>query len=568
MRTVLAFLLLCIPALADVVFLKSGQRLEGILTEKGDAYELKTDLETMTIPKSDVEKVVKSFDAIKAEGDAMHKQARGLYEEALTLGDGKEANAKLREGIKILKAIVAMYYDARETYTDDKYHSMDKDIVRHLQEARIYKDKMTADIDVPPSTPPPVAKKDEPPAPPPPPSAAPPTPPSPPPGAEPPKTPPPSPDKPDPRKLESERKWAEALAAYKAIADTDPRAQCRIGVFYLEGKGVKPDYREAASWFEKAASKGCALGWFYLGTMHFTGRGFPKNPQHADENCEKAYRAIKPEDPECLSALGWMQVEGMGTEQKRPEGIDRYKKAAGEGYVPAMIRLGDLYVAEKNRKEAMAWYQQGADKGDPEAQTNLGEMNDLFDKGYNPRGGTSPVYAKAADWYKKAAEQGYARAQYRLGDLYRFARGMPKDMAQSMKLFTQAHQTAFEETLAAVCNGLGWFHLLGQGVPKNPSEAIRYFKIAADMGDALGQSNLGSAYFTDNRNPREAIRWWVLAAKQGQKDAMNNLGTAFATGRGVAKDILEARKWYLMAAQQGSKEAAKNLEILRKQQRR
>jgi TPR repeat protein len=556
MRTILALLLLCVPAAADVVFLKNGQRLEGTLTEKGDNYELKTDLETITIPKADVDRIVKSFEAIKAEGEEMHKKARALYEDAIKLPEGKEANAKLREGIKILKAIVAMYYAARETYTDDKYHSMDKDIVRYLQEARIYKDKMTADIDSPPPTPPPppVAKKDEPP---------PPTPPPPTPGMPPP-PPPPAPDKPDPKKLESECKWAEALAAYKAVADLDPRAQCRIGWMYLEGKGVKQNTREAATWFEKAASSGCALGSFYLGTMHFAGRGFPKSPQNADEQCEKAYRELKPDDPEMLTAMGWMQVEGMGTDQKKSEGIEKLKAAAGKGFVPAMNLLGNIYVADKNRKEAQTWYKQGADKGDLDAMTNLGETYDLFDKLYNPRGGTSPEYAKAMDLYKKAAEQNFARAQFRLADLYRFARGTKADLAQSLKLFMSANENAFEGTLAAVVNGIGWFHLLGQGVPKNVGEAIRWFRTAADMGDALGQSNLGSAFFTDNRNPPEAVRWWILAAKQGQKDAMNNLGTAYALGRGVAKDVAEAKKWYLMAAQAGSKEAVKSLEILRK----
>jgi TPR repeat protein len=570
MRTAWLWAALALPAAADVVFLKNGQRLEGTLQEKGDSYELKTDLETLTIPKADVEKVVQSFEAFKAEGEARHKKGRALYDEAIKLGDGKEASEKLREGIKILKSVVALYYEARETYVDDKYASMDKDIVRLIQEIRLYKDKITVEIEAAPVE----AKNPPPPPPPPPPPDE---------KKDPPAPNPSAPSLADRAKsgdvdaqlglaaqLETERKWSEALQWLKTAAEKNARAQCRVGLFYLEGRGVKQDYREAARWFDKAAAAGCALGWFYIGTMHHAGRGFARSPQTADEWCEKASKQLKPEDPETTAALGWMTIEGMGAAQNRAKGLDLLKEAAGKGDLRAMTELGDRALEDKNRKEALDWYQKAADKGWPDAQTNAGEMNDQVDKAYlstrvyNRRGGT-PNYSKAAEWYRKAADQGYARAQFRLADLNRFGRGVGKDMGQALRLFTSAYENATEDLFAAACNGVGWFHLLGEGVSKNPGEAARWFKMAAESGDALGQSNLGSAYF--ERNPGEAVKWWVLAAKQGHKDAMNNLGFAYAVGKGVAKNVNEARRWLIMAIQAGSQEAKKSLQILNKQRR-
>jgi hypothetical protein len=107
MRTVLALLLFRIPAADDIVFLKNGRRVEGTMTEKGDSCELKNDFVTMTPDKADVDRFVTTFEAIKAEGESMHSKARGLYEEAVKLPEGKAADAKLREWIKILKEIVA-----------------------------------------------------------------------------------------------------------------------------------------------------------------------------------------------------------------------------------------------------------------------------------------------------------------------------------------------------------------------------------------------------------------------------------------------------------------------------
>ncbi|MCB2080755.1 MAG: caspase family protein [Novosphingobium sp.] len=72
-----------------------------------------------------------------------------------------------------------------------------------------------------------------------------------------------------------------------------------------------------------------------------------------------------------------------------------------------------------------------ANAGDPEAQTNLGE---IFEKG---KGG--PVQPEvAAQWYRKAADAGYSRAQVNLGSLYERGLGVPKNQAQAMEWYRRA----------------------------------------------------------------------------------------------------------------------------------
>ncbi|GIX46722.1 MAG: hypothetical protein KatS3mg131_0933 [Candidatus Tectimicrobiota bacterium] len=72
-----------------------------------------------------------------------------------------------------------------------------------------------------------------------------------------------------------------------------------------------------------------------------------------------------------------------------------------------------------------------AKQGDPEAQTNVGE---IYEKGL----GVPPDYAQAAAWYRKAAEQGFARAQINLGHLYEKGLGVPKDPVQALHWYRQA----------------------------------------------------------------------------------------------------------------------------------
>jgi TPR repeat protein len=42
----------------------------------------------------------------------------------------------------------------------------------------------------------------------------------------------------------------------------------------------------------------------------------------------------------------------------------------------------------------------------------------------------------------------------------------------------------------------------------------------------------------------EAVRWYRLAADQGDADAQQNLGRHYVYGTGVARDNAEALRWY------------------------
>ena len=49
----------------------------------------------------------------------------------------------------------------------------------------------------------------------------------------------------------------------------------------------------------------------------------------------------------------------------------------------------------------------------------------------------------------------------------------------------------------------------------------------------------------------EAVKWYRKAAEQGNAGAQTNLGVAYHNGAGVPKDDAEAMKWYRKAAEQG-----------------
>ena len=62
----------------------------------------------------------------------------------------------------------------------------------------------------------------------------------------------------------------------------------------------------------------------------------------------------------------------------------------------------------------------------------------------------------------------------------------------------------------------------------------------------------------------EAVKWYRKAAEQGQVEAQFALGACYCNGQGVNIDITEGIKWYRLAADQGYKPARNQLNELSK----
>jgi uncharacterized protein len=94
---------------------------------------------------------------------------------------------------------------------------------------------------------------------------------------------------------------------------------------------------------------------------------------------------------------------------------------------------GGEYVAfdRADLKSALVVWQQAAESGDAEAQTNVAEI-------YERGSGGAPNYEAAVLWYRKAADQKYARALFNLGTLYEQGLGVEQDKLKALNLYRQA----------------------------------------------------------------------------------------------------------------------------------
>jgi len=119
---------------------------------------------------------------------------------------------------------------------------------------------------------------------------------------------------------------------------------------------------------------------------------------------------------------------------------------------------------------------------------------------------------------------------------------------------------------------IGYMHFLGRGFKKNRQEADRVIRAAlpaiqkfANDGRTWAQSDLGSLHedgLVLPRNYTEAVYWYRSAAEKGYPGAQTNLGIMYALGRGVNSNRRTAIEWFQRAAKQGDIVAKRNLEAM------
>lgn len=90
---------------------------------------------------------------------------------------------------------------------------------------------------------------------------------------------------------------------------------------------------------------------------------------------------------------------------------------------------------------------------------------------------------------------------------------------------------------------------------KDPYQQVLDLQKQARAGDAGAQYLLGFMYAEGQgveKNPQEALRWYTKAANQGHVDAQLTVAMIYAEGQGVEKNQQKAVQWYTRAAEQGN----------------
>ena len=356
------------------------------------------------------------------------------------------------------------------------------------------------------------------------------------------------------------------------------KAQYSLGMMYEKGKGVNKDSDRAKKWFQYAADQGLAKAQKKLNSNQ------EGNPKTLDQN------SIKLNTKNLENGLNALNKKNYATAHKL------FLELAEQGNVDAQYNLGLMYGkgkgVKKDYREAIKWWVLAANQGNGKAQTNLGWM-------YEIGIGVQKDAHKAAHWYQIASNQGIAKAQDKLNLLLNKTNknsqentaSSSKDIsnlntgsvssgkntldaagyipdafnkigedtndldrlhtainALDNKKFSTAHKLFLDlanKGIAEAQINLGMMFELGQGVPQNYDEAIRRYRIAANMGLVEAQEKLDS-----------------LLNKMAKAQVNLGLGMRFENGQGVPQDFDEAIRRYRIAANLGLVEAQEKLDAL------
>ncbi|EGB07290.1 hypothetical protein AURANDRAFT_64980 [Aureococcus anophagefferens] len=209
-----------------------------------------------------------------------------------------------------------------------------------------------------------------------------------------------------------------------------------------------------------------------------------------------------------------------------------------------MNGLGLLYNngsgVKLDKKKAERLFRMAADRGDADAQCNLGAFfhsEERVEEGFR--------------YFALAADQGYTYAESNLG-LCRL--GVVKSDKKAAKIWMRAVELGDVDAMVE----LGELYYAGLGVKLDKKKAERLYRAAADRGDALAQSNIG-AFLHSEKKLEEAFRYYALAANQGYTSAEHNLGVYCSYGAGTEVDLGKARYWFERAAAKGFQPAIESI---------
>ncbi|MDE1569790.1 tetratricopeptide repeat protein [Aquabacter sediminis] len=154
---------------------------------------------------------------------------------------------------------------------------------------------------------------------------------------------------------------------------------------------------------------------------------------------------------------------------------------------------------------------------------------------------------------RTAAEAGDADAAYEVGLRYAEGKGVAANQQSAVRWLTFA--TAKGSVPAAYR-----LALIQENSLRNLQEAKRLYEWAAVKGNVAAMHALGvlaSGGTEGKADWSEAVTWFRKAAELGYRDSQHNLGVIYARGFAGQTDLPEAYKWFTVAAGQGDTDSAR-----------
>lgn len=225
----------------------------------------------------------------------------------------------------------------------------------------------------------------------------------------------------------------KAFVWFKKAADqNDLSAQMFVAASYLYGFGTKKNPGLARRYYIEAAKKDNPIAQYTL-AEHFLESRSSSNHRLAVIWLKKA--ANEGNSFKAQTLLGELYANGRYVSRDLSVAKDYLDKAVSQGFVPAMVVLGDIALKEKKPEEAESWYQKAANQKNANAQFKLAQLYlDKKSSLYNEK--------KGFLWMLNAALSGLLEAQKEVAALYKKGIGTDVNEPLSEQWLKKAENTA------------------------------------------------------------------------------------------------------------------------------
>jgi uncharacterized protein len=358
---------------------------------------------------------------------------------------------------------------------------------------------------------------------------------------------------------------------YNRATKLDAEAQFHLGEYFWEfyryRTGLKEDGNKAIRLFELAAAQGSTEALTKLGYCYKKGEGVPQNEK---KGLKLHRQAAEAGDAEAQIALASAYRDGKRGLRKNPEkAVKWFKKAAEQENFDsqyARYELGECYRTgngvQQDTLEATKWYLKAAGQGHglsnyvllgyakgnglPQDPRKVVELCHLIAnhenahvsawaqleiaKRYETGNGVEQNPVEAVKWYLKAAKQenGYEVDKFKeLAEdaLYRFSNGIGMSMRTSKAQAAEIYWRLANEGYAAAQYKLAECYENGNGIKKNPVEAVKWHLQAAEQGHIHAKQALTdySNGFDMPENRQEAAAIYNLLSHNGYRSPRYNV---------------------------------------------
>lgn len=397
-----------------------------------------------------------------------------------------------------------------------------------------------------------------------------------------------------------DQNFAEGVRWFrKASLAGDLAGNLYLAAAYIEGKGINQNVSQAVSLIQQAADQNYTPAFNNLGSLYLEGLGVPFDPDKAKELFVRGA-----ELGDGLAYVNLASLYEYGTHVPRDESMAMmlYRLGAQTDEPFAHYSLAKKLMNSPfpgDFDEGMTWLESAVELGDPEAQFHLStilvessEQADIdraielahMSANAGNLGGKSMVAwlndtgisglrdeENVIAMYRKGAEQGDAYSMFQLGVKMLYGEGLELNATEGVRLVNLACDSYYYEDACRFARGNGSFHWhlyyaergvifsqqmvgafyeWGNGVERNYDQAVKWFMLASDHGDAIAKLRLSwlcREGLGVEQNKEIAFQYALESAKLGNLQAYVALYDFYRLGEGVAKDVESGINWLDLA---------------------